>query len=128
MSKTKILYPQLEAGGRELIAEELTSCGASVVCVPTYQSCCSDTIPLNIQDALKTGSIDVVTFASPKTAQCFSQLLQQMSIPPNFCIASIGPQTSIACRQYLGRVDVEAATYTLDGLIESIIQWNHAQH
>lgn len=126
LNGTKILYPQLEAGGRELIMEELTSYGADVTAVPAYQSCCGETLPLDIQNALKLGQIDVVTFASPKTAQCFSQFLEQMSIKPEFCIASIDPQTSIACRQYLGRVDVEALVYTLDGLIEAIVKWKQS--
>jgi len=39
------------------------------------------------------------------------------------CIASIGPQTSETCQQLLGRVDVEAQEYTLEGLTQAIVQW-----
>jgi uroporphyrinogen-III synthase len=35
-------------------------------------------------------------------------------------IASIGPQTSKTCHELLGRVDCEAAEYTLDGLAQAI--------
>lgn len=48
-------------------------------------------------------------------------------LPPtpfnNVCIASIGPQTSATCQQLIGRVDVEAAEYTLEGLTQAIVQW-----
>ncbi|MEY3825816.1 MAG: hypothetical protein RLZZ148_628 [Cyanobacteriota bacterium] len=38
----------------------------------------------------------------------------------NVRIASIGPQTSKTCSELLGRVDVEAKEYTLDGLVEAL--------
>ena len=40
------------------------------------------------------------------------------------CIASIGPQTSKSCSSLIGRVDVEAKEYTLDGLTQALIQWS----
>jgi uroporphyrinogen-III synthase len=38
-------------------------------------------------------------------------------------IASIGPQTSKTCRSILGRVDIEAEEYTLEGLTNAIIKY-----
>jgi uroporphyrinogen-III synthase len=38
-------------------------------------------------------------------------------------IASIGPQTSEACQDLFGRVDVEAWEYTLEGLTEALGVW-----
>jgi uroporphyrinogen-III synthase len=86
-------------------------------------------------DALQKQKVDVITFASSKTVKNFFQLLEA-SLPgdseqfltpvsrlQNVCIASIGPQTSITCRQLLGRVDVEAKEYTLEGLTQAIVQW-----
>ena len=70
---TKILYPKLEAGGRENISEELSSLGATVTAIPAYQSNCSSEIPSSIKNAFSEGKIDVVTFASPKTVECFYQ-------------------------------------------------------
>ncbi|BCL39926.1 uroporphyrinogen-III synthase [Nostoc sp. MS1] len=128
---TKILYPQLEAGGRENIVEELTSLGAEVQAVPTYQSNCTTEIPLLITQAFLSGKIDVVTFASPKTVRCFREsvkLINAESVLDNICIASIGPVTSEACRSILNRVDVEANPYTLDGLTDAIVQWKQAKN
>lgn len=124
---TRILYPKLEVGGRENILEELSSLGATVTAVPAYQSNCSSEIPNSIENAFSEGRIDVVTFASPKTVECFYQMIQSIDgeyLLNNICIASIGPVTSVACKNVLGRVDVEAQPYTLDGLIEAIIKWN----
>ena len=36
-------------------------------------------------------------------------------------IVSIGPQTSKACREFMGRVDIEAKIHTIDGLIAALI-------
>ncbi|MEA5504757.1 uroporphyrinogen-III synthase [Halotia wernerae UHCC 0503] len=127
---TKILYPQLEEGGRENIVEELTILGAEVQAVPTYQSNCTTEISTLIVNAFREGQIDVVTFASPKTVGCFYQLLESIdaeSILENICIASIGPVTSSACRSIFKRVDVEADPYTLDGLTAAIVNWKQTK-
>ena len=47
----------------------------------------------------------------------WSQLLEGVAI------ASIGPKTSETCRTRLGRVDIEPAEYTLDGLTQAIVDW-----
>lgn len=123
---TKILYPNLEAGGRENIPEELSSLGATVTAIPAYQSNCSSEIPLFVENAFNEDRINVVTFASPKTVECFYQMIQAVSgesFLENICVASIGPVTSVACKDVLGRVNVEAQPYTLDGLIKAIIKW-----
>ncbi len=128
LKDTKILYPKLEAGGRENIPEQLSSLGAYVTAIPAYQSNCSSEIPTTIEKSFSEGRIDVVTFASPKTVECFYQMIQAIdgeSLLQSICIASIGPVTSVACKDVLGRVDVEAQPYTLDGLIKAIIEWNN---
>lgn len=124
--ETKILYPKLEAGGRENISEQLSSLGATVSAIPAYQSNCSSEIPSETKNAFKEGLIDVVTFANPKTVECFYQMIDDKSVLQNICIAFIGPVTSVACKDVLGRVDVEAQPYTLDGLVKEIFEWNKA--
>jgi uroporphyrinogen III methyltransferase/synthase len=139
LSELKLLFPRVETGGREVLVKELSAQGAMVVEVAAYESGCVRTIAPEIADALRKDAaaadtdplqIDVITFASSKTVKCFHQLVQ--TIPPaglqpipslRTCIASIGPQTSIACQTYFKRVDVEAAEYTLEGLTQAIGQW-----
>lgn len=121
LPELKILFPRVETGGREVLVKELTAQGATVVEVAAYQSGCAAKVPPEVAIALETNQVDIVTFASSKTAQCVSQLVAPLS--PHVCIASIGPQTSTACQHLFGRVDLEAEDYTLEGLTQAIVQW-----
>jgi len=126
-----LLFPRVESGGRDVLVKQLTAKGATIVEVAAYQSQCPDKIEPRALQALQAQDIDVVTFASSKTVRYFYQLVQQAqtenpaeSLAPGLAaltIASIGPQTSLTCRQILGRVDIEAQEYTLDGLTQSLI-------
>jgi uroporphyrinogen-III synthase len=127
-SGLKILFPRVETGGREVLVQEFTAGGAIVTEVAAYQSCCAQTIPAEVLEALQQGKIDIITFASSKTVHCFWQLIQADSrlISQPICIASIGPQTTVACQRCFGRVDVEAEEYTLEGLSQAIAGWVNA--
>lgn len=124
-----VLFPRVETGGREVLVQEFTAQGASVTEVPAYQSACAQSIPMEIQTALRQSRVDAITFASSKTVQCFYQLMQSADLldqSPSFsglCLASIGPQTSVTCNSLLGRVDVEAVEYTLEGLTQALLEW-----
>lgn len=123
-----ILFPRVETGGREILVQEFSAAGAMVAEVPAYESGCAKTLPDSIRQALESQHIHVVTFASSKTVRCFHHLLENNGVSPvavvsNVCLASIGPQTSETCRELLGRVDVEAGEYTLDGLTAALVQW-----
>ncbi len=134
----KVLFPRVESGGREVLVKEFTVKGAEVVEVPAYQSCCPSSIPSEAEFALQKHTIDAITFASSKTVKFFSQLLERTfakngndnqsqvitDLLQGVCIASIGPQTSQSCLSLIGRVDVEAEEYTLDGLTQAIIRWS----
>ncbi len=124
----KILFPRVETGGRQVLIKELSNKGAEVVEVSAYQSQCPQKIDPQAWEALQKQQIDVLTFASSKTVKNFYTLLQQQistdeidSLLQNLCIASIGPQTSKTCRELLGRFDLEAEEYTLEGLTEAIV-------
>jgi uroporphyrinogen III methyltransferase / synthase len=124
----RILFPRVETGGREVLVQELTAKGATIVEVAAYESGCPHNIPPEVLEALQRKIIDVITFASSKTVKNFCQLIQSLpeqSLPPNYldgiCIASIGPQTSKSCQSLLGRVDVEPQEYTLEGLTQAIL-------
>ncbi|MEM8831412.1 MAG: uroporphyrinogen-III C-methyltransferase [Cyanobacteria bacterium P01_G01_bin.19] len=129
----KILFPRVESGGREVLVKELSNQGAEVVEVAAYQSQCPAQIDLFAWQALQKRQIDIVTFASSKTVQNFYQLLKQQvestdiihSLLKDVCLASIGPQTSKTCRELLGRFDLEAKEYTLEGLTAAIIDRIH---
>ena len=130
LENCKILFPRVESGGREVLVKEFTAQGAQVIEVPAYQSCCPETIDPIALTALQNQAIDIITFASSKTVHNFCHLIEttpEFSLSEDWlqsvCIASIGPETSKSCQNLLGKVDVEATEYTLDGLTEAIVQW-----
>jgi uroporphyrinogen III methyltransferase / synthase len=130
LSGKKILFPRVETGGREILVRELTSSGADVVEVAAYQSACPPQIDPFAWSALQQNQVEIVTFASSKTVKNFVRLVRQAlennsqltleSLLKNVCIASIGPQTSKTCQELLGRVDIEAQEYTLEGLTNQL--------
>jgi uroporphyrinogen III methyltransferase/synthase len=123
----KLLFPRVETGGRETLVAELRQQGARVVEVAAYESRCPKHLAPEIVQSLELQMIDWVTFASSKTVQNFCQLLKQAAPQTwqtwlhSVKIASIGPQTSRTCQELLGRVDVEATEYTLEGLTAAIV-------
>ncbi|MBW4516981.1 MAG: uroporphyrinogen-III C-methyltransferase [Timaviella obliquedivisa GSE-PSE-MK23-08B] len=121
----KILFPRVETGGREVLVKEFVAKKAIVTEVAAYQSICVQEISPEVLN--KLSDVDVITFASSKTVNCVCQLLETRSRlerwDDSLCIASIGPQTSAACKQWLGRVDIEAEDYTLEGLTQAIVTW-----
>ena len=126
----KILFPRVESGGREVLVKELTAKGAQVEEVPAYESRCPEAIAPSALAALQTHTVDVITFASSKTVQNFCHLVettaplsQSKDWLEGICIASIGPETSKTCQNLLGRLDVEAKQYTLEGLAAAIGEW-----
>jgi uroporphyrinogen III methyltransferase/synthase len=128
-----ILFPRVESGGREVLVAEFTAAGAQVAEVAAYQSGCPKKINPAVANLLLQRQVDVITFASSKTVQYFSQLLSQelaaeyqqdlSTLLSNVCLASIGPQTSKTCLNLFDRVNIEAEEYTLDGLTEALVQW-----
>lgn len=126
----RILFPRVESGGRDHLTKELQNQGAHMVEVAAYESQCPQTMDPQVWTALKTGTIDMLTFASSKTVRNFAQLVHQaLATEPdlqfeelfkNLAIASIGPQTSAVCGEIFGRCDLEAQPYTLEGLTEAI--------
>jgi uroporphyrinogen III methyltransferase/synthase len=121
----RILFPRVESGGRDVLVRALSDQGAQVTEVAAYESGCVQAIAPELWQILQAEPIDVLTFASSKTVQCFAQLTKPLGRDrfSQCCIASIGPQTSLACQRYLGRVDVEAQDYTLEGLTQALVQW-----
>ncbi|MEM6254127.1 MAG: uroporphyrinogen-III C-methyltransferase [Cyanobacteria bacterium P01_D01_bin.156] len=124
-----ILFPRVETGGRDVLVREFSSQGAMVNEVAVYESGCPETMAAGAVAALRQGQVNVITFASSKTVRHFKQLMMAefketwSALLKGIAIASIGPQTTKTCLSDLGRIDIEATTYTLDGLTEALIQW-----
>jgi uroporphyrinogen III methyltransferase/synthase len=127
--RCQILFPRVESGGRDVLVQAFRDKGATIEAVPAYESRCPSHISPEALALIQSQSVQVITFASSKTVVYFCKLLQQAlgeawsQTIAGVVIASIGPQTSHTCREYFGRVDVEAQEYTLDGLTEAIVAY-----
>jgi uroporphyrinogen-III synthase (EC 4.2.1.75)/uroporphyrinogen-III C-methyltransferase (EC 2.1.1.107) len=123
----RILFPRVESGGREELVQGLRQRGAEVVEVAAYRSACPAAADPQVLEALKAHQVDILTFASSKTVQHFAHLIQQAGLGPEIWdppvqIAAIGPKTAATCKAAFGRVDIAAQEYTLEGLVEALIQ------
>lgn len=124
-----LLFPRVESGGRPTLVNAMTAAGATVLEVPAYESGCPQQPETKAITCLRHQAVDVITFASSKTVSHTALLLRQglgadwATFLNPLAIASIGPKTSETCRQRFGRVDIEAAEYTLTGLTQAIIAW-----
>ncbi len=130
LSGKKILFPRVESGGREVLIQQFQEQNAEVVAVAAYQSRCPEQADPTAMAALQAQQVDIITFASSKTVKFFYELvtpvfgskvaLEQMLA--RVALASIGPQTSQACRKWFGRCDIEAKEYTLEGLTKALVE------
>ena len=125
----QLLFPRVESGGRQVLIKEMTAQGATVTEVPAYESGRPAAIMPAALKSLQSGQVDVITFASSKTVRHGCALFEQAlgdrwrDVLESVAIASIGPQTSDTCHELIGRVDIEATEFTLDGLTQAMRQW-----
>jgi uroporphyrinogen III methyltransferase/synthase len=109
---------------RAVLQEKLTRAGAQVDEIEVYETKPLSTSRRSIQNALR-GGVDYVTLTSSSVAQGFVQaagkkVLKKKTGRPK--IASIGPVTSQTLKSLGWKADLEAKTFTLDGLIETLLQ------
>jgi len=129
----KFLWPKTNIG-RTLIVDKLTAAGARVDTALAYITGLPkdhEQLAAELIAQLTAGKIDVITLASAQSAKNLTALiniglkqhpdLSLSSLLEPVKIAAIGPVTAEAARLCLGRVDIEAAQYTLVGLTESLL-------
>ena len=71
-----------------------------------------------VRRRLAAGEVDMVTFTASSTARNFADLVGMET--GRAALASIGPITSATLRELGMRVDVQAAEYTIPGLVATI--------
>ncbi|MFZ9269838.1 MAG: uroporphyrinogen-III synthase [Prochlorococcaceae cyanobacterium] len=126
----RLLIPRVQSGGRSVLADAFGEAGARVVEVAAYETRCPKGLPSAAVAALEQGRLDALTFSSAKTVRHTAQMLEAAFGPSwpavlqshpgrqrPVAIVSIGPQTSRACHELLGRVDGEAQPHDLAGLV-----------
>lgn len=120
---------------REALFEGLISQGARVEQITTYRQVIENQAespgeiqPAALVELLDTGQVDLVTFTSSNTVRNFARRLEKASSKPlaelliNTRVACIGPITSQAARDLGLAVHLEAAEYTIEGLVAEIIK------
>jgi uroporphyrinogen III methyltransferase/synthase len=116
----KVLLLRSEIASDQL-PDLLEDAGADVDDVPIYTAAAlrTDTKPLALQ--IQQGHIHWLTFASPSAARAFFEQIPPATVwSSSVKMASIGPVTSRQLAELNVRVDAEAATHTIDGLLDAI--------
>ena len=127
----KLLIPRVQTGGRSVLAESFKFNGAEVIDVAAYESSCPEEIPRETIDALKGGKIDIIAFTSGKTVINTVTLLKKnfgenwLKLIEKIKIVSIGPQTTISCKNLIRYPDKEAMPHDLEGLVNASLELNY---
>ena len=112
---------------RDVIPRELRRVAASVDVVEAYETVVPSLSRARLRTALRHPARrpDIVTFTSSSTVKNFVALLGPRSRNDAAPIrtASIGPITSATLRSLGFRVDIQARTFTIPGLIEAVARW-----
>lgn len=128
------------AEARKVLVTELQAAGATVDEVAAYYTLAvagDDERGQAILRLLRERQLDILTFTSSSTVRNFVTWLKDCtqttpgspgdlaSLLDQLTVASIGPITSQTARDQGLRVDIEAREFTIDGLVEAIVQATH---
>jgi len=113
----RILLPRAEVA-RAVLPDLLRQRGAEVVEVAAYRTVQDGAGADEVRRRIAAGEVDLVTFTASSTVVNFVELVGAEVGAAT--VASIGPITSATLRERGMRVDVEAAEYTIPGLLEAI--------
>jgi uroporphyrinogen III methyltransferase/synthase len=114
---TRVLIPRAEVA-RPVLPDSLRERGAEVVEVAAYRTVQDGTGAEEVRRRIQAGEVDLVTFTASSTVRSFAELVGTET--GRAALASIGPITSGTLRELGMRVDVEAAEYTIPGLVTAI--------
>lgn len=120
----KILCPRADIAPKELIVA-LEKLGASVTDVAAYRTVAEEELPADAAAWMDEGPVDWVTFTSSSTAENFFRLVDRAALG-DCRIASIGPTTSVTIRHLGTEVTAEASSHTIDGLVQTIVDFERA--
>ena len=118
-----ILLPRAEQA-RATLADMLRAAGAEVDEIATYR-----TLPAvpEIKGMLPLQGADAITFTSSSTVRNFATLAggpdEARRIAAGLCVACIGPITAGTAREMGMHTDVVAETYTVDGLVQALVEF-----
>jgi uroporphyrinogen III methyltransferase/synthase len=115
----RIFVPGPE-GSPDEAQRTLESAGWSVEAVAAYRTV-TESLGA-IDEGVRTGAYDVVTFASGSAVRGFLELYGEP--PAETVVACIGPSTAAVAAELAIRVDLTAAEHTAEGLVEALIEFS----
>jgi uroporphyrinogen III methyltransferase/synthase len=109
---------------RPILRKQLKAKGAADVRdVAIYETQRAEKLPDELLAALDAGEVNWITFTSSSTVKNFVELLGDRATKlKNVKLASIGPITSQTLCEVGLNPTVEASTYNIDGLLESLVK------
>ena len=123
-----ILIPRaLQA--RQILPETLRGAGAQVTVAPVYQNCPAESDKESLREELLHGEVQMITFTSSSTVRNFLAMIdaenqkELQQLLAGVKIAAIGPITAKTVTDNGLRVDVQPKEYTIEGLIEAIVEY-----
>lgn len=134
LKDVRFLWPKTNIG-RTYIADKLREAGAIVDIVAAYKTTLpgeASVIGTQLLELLAPNNrkIDIITLASAQTAKHMAAVMESCVSRSEFkryfqdiTIAAIGPETARAALSSLGKCDVVAKTYTVDGLIAALCDY-----
>jgi uroporphyrinogen III methyltransferase/synthase len=110
------------------LADGLHALGADVTDVTAYRTVPSSESRQRLLSALERREIDVITLTSSSTARNLVDGIDgRLDLLQGLTIASIGPVTGGTARDLGLTVAIEAQVHTIDGLVQSLLDWASAR-
>lgn len=123
----KVLLPRADIA-RKVLPQTLAELGAEVTDVTVYRTVKTQNKVDRLLGALRAQEIDLVTFTSSSTVRNFVEALpseEKEALMAGVQVASIGPITTKTAGELGLQVHVEAKEYTIDGLVNAILEGQH---
>ena len=107
---------------RRDLARMLAEAGAEVADLDAYRTRPVEAFEPDVLEALRSGSVDWVTFTSSSTVRSMVQILGVESpLLKKTKLVSIGPITSGTCRELGLEVAAEASQHDVEGVIDALV-------
>jgi uroporphyrinogen-III synthase len=121
----KVFLPRSDRGDKKL-AEMLREAGAEVTDVVAYQTTWPEPLDSGLIDQIRSGAVDVITFASPSAYQSLGNWIdsaEMVRFSTQIQFAAIGPITAGAIRKAGARVEIVADEPTARGFTAAIVKY-----
>lgn len=115
-----VLIPRAKVGDQDIV-DALTARGATIAAPTIYETVIDGLGAELVQERLRSGTIDVVTFTSSSTVMNFIEAVGSRDLGTEAIVACIGPSTAETAERELGRKpEIVAKEHTVTGLVAAL--------